>query len=355
MQPASSEQQWNQELLRSGRIEQLARTMSADAASAQGAVDNATIDRFRKTLPSLDQLGSTLKYGNAIVVSSRGSEVIGLIRNVITHKGKGRNELLRRLVDLGRHGVPEALNFSGFVYEHGIFGAPRDSRLAHDYYTAAAAHRYQPAMLNLAMMAYLGTGQPVHENVALDLIHQAAAVGQEQSHRVCGLASFMEYRRGDQQAALRFGASCHSALAAIPNAAFNTQIPLNRRIKMLRDSIGTGAKDGYRWLETITQRAGPDPAHVYCKYRLVNRTRTGPGRFDLKALARTCYESTTTTSSNTAADSAIKAIVTFVETEQRALERMRVNDRFRHFASVPYLPFNLNDVQLFEPVMKESK
>jgi TPR repeat protein len=353
--PATAEMQWNRELLSSGRIEQLAGSMAQANKAAQESVDDSMIARFKNTLPSIEQLGSTLKYGNAVVVSSQGPEVIGLIRAVAMRKGKERNEVLARLLNFSRQGVPEAQNFSGFVYENGLLGARRDLRLARDYYMAAAAHRYQPAIFNLANMAYFGKGQSSDPEAARELIHQAVAIGPESSGRVCGLASFIEYRRGDQQAALRYGKFCYSALAHIPNAAYNTQLPLAQRIKMLRDSIGTGAPDGYRWLETITQRAGPDPAYLYCKYRVINQVRTNRTQTDIKALTRTCYENSTRPAGDKESDAAIKGIVSFVVTERRVLEQLQQTNRFHYSWSVPYLPFSQGDADLFEPVMKEMR
>lgn len=354
-QPATAEMQWNRELLGSGRIEQLAGSMAEANKAAQESVDDSMIGRIKKFLPTREQFGSSLKYGNTVVVSSQGPEVIALIRTVAMRKGKDRNDVLAKLLAFSRQGIPEAQNFSGFVYEYGLFGAQRNPGLARDYYTAAAAHRYQPAILNLANMAYFGRGQRSDPEAARELIHQAVGIGPEASGRVCGLASFIEYRRGDQEAALRLGKSCYSALAHIPNAAYNTQLPLAQRIKLLRDSIGTGAPDGYRWLETITQRAGPDPGYLYCKYRLINQVRTNPAQTDAKALARTCYANSTKTPGDKEADAAIKGIVSFVAVEQRALEQLRQTNRFHHSWSVPYLPFAQGDVDLFETVMKETK
>jgi hypothetical protein len=353
--PATPEIQWSRELLGSGRIERMAESMAQASHAAQGSVDDAMVGRIKGFLPSLDRLGNSLRYGNAVVVSPQGPEVITLIRAVPMRVGRERRDVLAKLLAFSRQGVPEAQNFSGFVYEYALFGAPRNLERAREYYTAAAAHRYQPAVLNLATMAYFGKGQPSAPEAARTLIHQAIAVGPESSGRVCGLASFIEYRRGDQDAALRLGKFCHSALAHISNAAYDNELPLAQRIKMLRDSIGTGAPDGYRWLETITQRAGLDPAYLHCKYRLVNQLQADPARADLEAQARTCYTNSTPAPGGRAPEAAIKGIVTFAVTEQRALEQLRQANRFHHAWSVPYLPFSQGDVDLFEPVMRGTR
>lgn len=354
-QAVTPEVQWNRDLLGSGRIEQLAGSMAQHNKAAEAAVDDSMISRVKRSLPSLDQFGNSLKYGAFSAVSPQGPEVISLIRTVPMRAGKERNEILAKLLNFSRQGVPEAQNFSGFVYEYGLFGAPRNLQLAREYYRAAASRRYQPAVFNLANMAYVGKGQAQDIDRARELVHQAFAIGAESSGRVCGLASFIEYRRGDQAAALRLGQFCYSGLAHIPNAAYNNQLPLTQRIKMLRDSIGTGAPDGYRWLEQITQRAGPDRDFLYCKYRLVNQLRSNAGRADARALARTCYESSTVSPAGRNVDGAVQGIASFAITEVRALEQLRQTNRFHYSRSVPYLPFAQRDVDLYEPVMKEAK
>lgn len=347
--------QWNRDLLRSGRVEEVAASMAQSNKAVQEAAGTSVIDRMRYALPSVEQLSSSLKYGNFITVSAQGSEVITLIREVPVRKGKDRNDVLAKLLNFSRQGVPEAQTFSGFVYEYGLFGARRDLKLARWHYEAAAAQRYQPAIFNLANMAYLGKGQPPDPERARELIHRAVEIGAEPSSRVCGLASFIEYRRGDRDAAIRLGKSCYSGLANIPNAAYDNQMPLVRRIKLLRDSIGTGAPDGYRWLEQITQQAGPDNQQLYCKYRIINRLRSMPASADVKALARTCYENSVHDPAGVGAESTIRGITTFVISETQALDQLRRADRFHHVWSVPYLPFAQVDVDLYEPVMKETK
>lgn len=347
--------QWSRELLASGRIEEMSSSMAQSNRDMQAAVDDSTLDRIRKSLPSLGQIGNSLKYGSFSVVSQDGPELVTLIRSLPERSGKDRNDTLSRLLDASRKGVPEAQNFSGFVYEFGLFGAPRNLKLARAYYTAAATHRYQPAMLNLANLAYVGKGQPRDADAARDLAQEAASAGVESSGRVCGLASFIAYRNGDIDGAVRFGKFCPSALANIPNAAYGHQLPLAQRITMLRESIGSGAPDGYRWLEDVTQRAGPEREHLYCKYRLINQLRQRTDNADPVTLAKTCYAGTVRQPVGKDDDTAIRDIAAFVASEQRVLEQMRRANRFRYFQSVPYLPFNQGDVDRFEPVMKESR
>lgn len=353
--PTTPEVQWNKQLLGSGQVEQVSATLARSHKTAADSVDESMIDKMKRSLPSLNQLGSSLKYGSFSVVSSQGPEVIALVRTIPMLSGTERRDALTKLWNFGRQGVPEAQNFVGFVYEYGVFGVPQNMRTARAYYTAAASRHYQAAMLNLATIAYFGKDQTADQDTARELVRAAADVGVESSGRVCGLASFIEYRRGNVDAALRSGKFCYSALANIPNAAYGYQLPLAQRVKMLRDSIGSGAPDGYRWLEEITQKAGPDPEFLYCKYRLINRLRTAPTTVDLKTLARTCYENSARSPGAVQADNAVQGIVGFVVTEQRQLEQMRQSNRFHYAWSVPYLPFSQGDVDLFEPVVKGTK
>ncbi|MFS2023466.1 hypothetical protein [Massilia sp. CT11-137] len=353
--PDTPEMQWNRQLLASGRVEQLSSALTQSNRATQAAVDESVLDRVRKSLPALDQFGNSLKYGSFAVVSAQGPEIVSLIRTLPSRTGNDRNAVLKKLLQLSRQGVPEAQNFSGFVYEYGLFGAPRNLPLARDYYAAAASRRYQPAILNLAHMAWVGKGQQPDADAARELAHQAVDAGVEASGRVCGLATFIEYRCGEIDLALRLGKFCQSALANIPNAAYGYERPVAERIRMLRDSLATGVPDGYRWLEDITQRAGPDRAHLYCKYRLVNQLGGRTGTPDLPALARTCYANTVPQSGGQEAERAVRDIATFAAAERRLLEQSRRANRFRQFQSVPYLPFSQGDVDLYEPVMKESR
>lgn len=94
-QPTTAEMQWNRELLGSGRIEQIATSMAQANKAAQASVDDSVISRMKSALPTLEQFGSTLKYGAAVVVSSQGGEVISLIRAVAIRKGRDRNDFWR--------------------------------------------------------------------------------------------------------------------------------------------------------------------------------------------------------------------------------------------------------------------
>jgi hypothetical protein len=351
---ANAEQQWNRELLASGQVEALSASLARNHRAVEASVDESMISKVRRSLPTLDQLGSSLKYGNYVAVSPRGPETVSLIRAVPMRTGAERNATLAKLVKLSKEGVPEAQNFSGFVYQYGLFGAPKNLMLARQYYTAAASSRYQPAVFNLANMAYFGDGQTRDVHTAREMINQAAGMGVEASGRVCGLAAFIDYRLGDLDGALRYGRNCYSPLAHIPNAAYNNQLPLVQRIKMLRDSIGTGAPDGYRWLEQVTQRAGPDPDYLYCKYRIVNQLQLNP-RANVQELARTCYENTTPAANRANAANVIQGITGFVVVEAPALRQSQVRLAAQVRRSVPYLPFGQADFELYEPVMKEVK
>lgn len=344
--------QWNRELLRSGKVEQIAAAIAQQNKETARAADAPSSGRLGDHL-SLERLGATLRFdGKYASVSAQGLEVIALIRQVPARKGKELNDVLARLLKFSQQGVPEAQNFCGFVYEYGLFGASSDIARARRHYEAAAARRYQPSFFNLANMAYFGKGQPRDPMQGYDLVRQAMSIGDETSSRVCGLASYIAYKNGEREAAGRYSVSCYSALANIPVAVYGTQMPLARRMTLLRDSISTGATDGYQMLEEITRTPGPDKTFLHCKYQLVNRIRPDPDRYDVNALARACYAGEVAKDRDQSDDRAIRGIASFAVTESRSLAQLGHADRFHYTWSVPYLPFTQADVDLFTPIMK---
>jgi hypothetical protein len=346
---------WANTLMHSGRVEQTAAAMNQPLRDIGKSVDTSVIDRVKRSMPSVERFGNALKYTSTVTVSSQGAEIVSLIRLLPNRTGKERSSLLARLLNFSSQNAPEAQNFIGFVNEYGLFGAPRDLTRAREYYKAAASRNYQPAVFNLAIMAYLGKGQQPDADMARDLIRRASGIGPEASARVCGLASFIEYRRGDRAEALRYAQTCHSPLANIPIAAYGSQLPLQLRVKMLRDSIGTGAVDGYHWLEVVTRQVPFDRNFLYCKYHLINQLKQSRLGGDVQSMAQTCYANSVSQKKDSNAPTAIKGIVSFVMVEQRELEQMRRASRFHAGWSVPYLPFGAADVDLYEHVMKEAK
>lgn len=351
----SPETQWSRQLLSSGRVEQVAGPIASANKATAASVDESMIDKVRKSLPSLHQFGDSLKYGNAAVVSERGPEVIALIRSTPVRTGADRAQLLRKLIAYSRQGIPEAVNFIGFIHEYGLFGAQRDPVTAREHYYLAASQRYQPALFNLANMAYFGKGQAQDPSAARDFVMQAAAIGTEASSRVCGLASFVEYRRGDSESALRMGRFCASPLSNVPKAAYDKQLALETQLAMLRDSAMAGIPDAYPMMEALTQQAGPRRDFLYCKYWLINRLRTAPGQADAQSLARDCYARSGFKVTDQEATNVVRGIASFAFTEHRILEQRRRTDRTHLSWSVPFLPFRAGDVNLFEAVMKEAK
>lgn len=352
---ASPEVAWNRDLLTSGRVEQEAARLKEAYRGAEQSVTSSVVDQIKQKLPSLDHLGSSWKYGGIATVSSQGPEVIALIRQIPMRQGPDRIALLKKLVQYASQGTPEAQTFSGFVYENGLFGVSKNLILAREFYLAAATRRYQPALFNLASLAYFGKGQPADVESARRHVAQAMQVGPESSARVCGLASYIEYRQRNVPAALAYGRACSSPLANIPNAVFDRQMPVAKRVRLLRDSIATGAQEGYRLIEEITKDLHPDNESYYCKYHIINQMRAAPGKFDVITLARTCFAATEPNVGQQEAASRIRGIANFAVMEQRVLDQMRLSNRFRHGASVPYLPFSQVDVDLYQPVMKEAR
>ena len=319
------------------------------------------ITRARGMLPKPSQLISGLKYGKHIVVSQNGEEIITLIRTLATSSLTEQPALLRKLQGFSARGAPEAMNFMGFVLEHGLFNARPDMQHALAYYKSAAAARYQPALYNLALAAAYGRDASVGQTQAMTLISKAAALGEESSSRVCGLGSFLGFRRNDKVAAVKFSKNCFSPLANLSKASFNADLTVPERVKLLRDSLATGADDAYVVIERVTRtEAMTDKNFTYCKYKLVNHYRKTKQFNDLRNAAGHCYQQFTKDTGNSFNNKqmrkqAIAGISVFVPAEIDSLKQRRLSNHFHYAWSAPYLPFTQMDVDLFTPLLSRAK
>jgi TPR repeat protein len=352
---AAREDGWTRQLFDSGRVDQLAGSMGAANRSAAAAVDATSLARAQRSLPLSVLSKDAQAHADAFTVSPQGGEVLALIRQIPARSGAGRDELVRKLVALARQDVPEAQTFVGLAYEYGLFGAQRSPATAREHYGRAAARRYQPAMFNLASMAYFGKGQAADVGAARERVRQAAGMGADPSGRVCGLASYIEYHRGDRAEALRFARACPSPLAHIASAAYDDTLPLDRRVSMLRDAAAAGIPDAYPLLESVTQQhAGNDRDFLACKYWLLNRLQR-QARNDLEAMASECHARSAANTPPREAGNTVRAMTAFAISEQRLLDQRRRSDRSHVSWSVPFLPFRQSEVDLFEPVMKGAQ
>jgi len=278
-----------------------------------------------------------------------------------TSSATDQSASLRKLQSLSETSVPEATNFMGVIFEHGLFGARIDIQRALAYYKSAATANYQPAIYNLALAAAYGRDTSASETEAINLISRAAALGKESSHRVCGLGSFLSFRRGDQTAAIRFSALCASPLANLAKASYAPDLTTTERVKLLRDSLATGADDGYAVIERITRPEAPnDKAFTFCKYALINRYRKTEKYENLRDDASKCYYQFTKATGNSfndklLFDQVMAGITGFVPAEIAELKQIRLSSRFHYAWSVPYLPFSQADVDRFEPLLSRAK
>lgn len=350
---------YNADLMRSGVVEQYAQASQSANKEIVHGIGAEQIQRAMAMLPSMGQLGSDIKYGKFVVVSDKGEEIITLIRSLAARNEAERATILRKIVNFSDRGYPEAVNFMGIIFEYGLFGATIDMDRAVAFYMTAAKRHYQPAIYNLANSDFYGKNGQRQVDEAERLIAQAYALGNEPSFRVCGLGAFMKYRKRKQSEALAYGRACFSALANLPNAVQANRNNMTERIKMLRDSIATGANDGFNVLEQIAQPTIGDKDYLYCKYRLINRIRFTGDVKNLRELAKDCYQKTArnlnSPDEKIHAQMALAGIIGFVPVEINELKHLRETNHFHYAWSVPYLPFNQNEVDLFEPLMPKGK
>nr|AJL34950.1 Sel1 domain containing protein [Burkholderia pseudomallei] len=327
--------------------------------SVMKSITTDVVERTKALLPKAQQLGERLRYGDHNVVSNDGEVVVMWIIEVANASPDKRKTLLEKLAGLSARGIPEAMTFEGFATEYGLFGVPKDLGSAMRLYRSAAAQNYQPAIYNLAIAAAYGKLQQPDVAAALNYAVQAAAIAPDASYRVCGFASFLSYRQGDRARAVQHAQSCWSDLAGIAKALYGGRATTAERVTMLRNSIGTGVDDGYPLLEKITHDVGAEPQYLACKYKLVNRYRRSLVNNTLRDDAVQCYRRygipTDPKEAAIRFNTVVPAIVGFVPTEIRSLEKLRASNKFHYGWSVPYLPFRQQDVDLFAPFVAHTK
>ena len=346
------------DLLQGGQIEAaMQKNQQQNAAIAASVTPDVVLDTQSK-LPRFNDFIGKIRYGTHNTVSSNGEQVATLIRSLATDPAN-KDAALRQLVSLAKAKNPEAQNFIGFVLINGLFGATKNRVLAVEYFKAAAAANYQPAIYNLALDA--AYHRPGKESIALatTYIARASNIAIDSSSRVCGFASFLHYRQGDMSKAIHYAHECGSALAGIPVALSDSTLPLTKRIALLRTSTATGVNDAYPLIVRLTREsANNDNQYLYCKYNLLDRMRLQP-QLKLDELAARCYDQFTHVDRNEKPDpnrrsQALGGITSFVYTEKLALDQMRAANHFHYAWSVPYLPFQQQDVDLFAPLFPRA-
>jgi len=350
------------DLLQSSQIEDSMKANRERAAATVNGIDAGAVARSQSSMPKLNEFVGKIKYGTHNTVSKDGEQIVSLIRSTAADPAHAQ-DALKQIQGLARQNNPEALNFVGFVLAHGMFGNAKDPSLAAKYFNAAAAANYQPALYNLAITAaYSGARDGIPQATAF--ITRASGIAPDSSSRVCGFGSFLAYRRGDMQAALQLAHGCGSALTSIPRAMGVTTEPLANRIELLRTSIATGLDDGYGLLEKLTRaHAESDEQFLFCKYSLLNRVRQQRVAVDgaqLLDYATQCHDHFAPAGERSAQvlalrEQAIKSITAFGATEETVMRKLRASNHFHYGWTVPYLPFQQQDVDLFEPLMNQAK
>ena len=281
-----------------------------------------------------------------------------MIRMLPKADAETREALLRRIVELAKDRVPEALTFLGFAAEEGAFGIPKQPEKAARLYRAAGQAGYQTALYDLALMNAYGRGMPRNLRDAESLLTNAVSVGAEGSNRVCGMASFVAYRLGDRAGMRNFSEGCSGPLPSLAIAATTQTQADQQLVDRLKSSISSGVDDGYYALEAVTRRrASDDTEFSYCLWSLINRYRTQPGSPLITSAAATCVDSVATPGSKVASlepaarQQAAFGISRTVGMEIQSLAAARKANSFHFGMPVPYLPFTQDDVELFAPVI----
>ncbi len=330
----------------------------------QMAISNTTssvVEKVSASLPKLAQIGGQLKYGEHIVVSPEGPEIIALIRALITRPQTEQKVAIARIQEFAMNGKPEAIHFLAFCFENGLFGVPKNQGQATKYYQTAAAQNYQPSLYNLGLIAAYGKfeASPDFER-GLAWLAKAMTLANDTSGRVCGLASFLAYRTNRQVEALKYAKGCNSALANIPRASLGDTESLPIRVGWLRDSIATGADDGYSLIPKISKPfLKTDNNYTFCKYALINRHYKKIPPPNVKEEATRCVdqhgkqvgEGKTWLGQR---EQIISGVASFVPMEIETLKNMRKSNKFYYSWSVPYLPFSQAETDLFEPLLTKG-
>ena len=356
--PDSSTQKYAASLMDSKEFGQEVVRVQNQNRLVSKSVTQEVVDNTRKMLPKFNDVGSELKFGAHNTVSKDGEKVIIIIRNLTSGSEADRQANLKKLTELSSEGVPEAMNFIGFAEEYGLFGAHVNVPKAIQFYKAAAAANYQPAIYNLALASAYGKDARADMRAATMYIQKAAMISPDSSFRVCGFGSFLNYRQGNQSVALRFASGCPSPLAGLPQALSTNTGTFEQRIEALRKSIATGVDDGLPLLAKLAeQQKKNDGQYIYCKYSLVQKYWYRNNTEHLKTDALECFNKNTLPTDNKNSDiarrdQAIPGIVAFVPTEISALQSLRKSNHFHFSWSVPYLPFPQSEVDLFEPLIQ---
>jgi len=346
------------DVVNSDTIKSIAKQQAQINASTEKSVGDDQIKEVKLNLPSIASMVHEVKSGGKVItVSNEGGAIITQIQALPKLRGVQLNEALTKINAYSNAGYPEAQNYLGFIYEYGLYQNPKNQSKANSLYTVAAKKGYQPAIYNLALVSLYGKDVKPNIRTANDLADRAADIGKESSNRVCGLASFINYRQQKSASALSYAKDCHSALADLPEGALSPKELLPDRINRLEVSLSTGVDDAFSELAILTKYAPKDEGLLACKYAVLNtyRWKLLSGELDIdKAVQRCEAQSKAVNSPMLAKNATSKLISAFVFQKIQAYKRTRESNKFMYRWSVPYLPFQQMDVEAFRTLMPDE-
>lgn len=311
---------------------------------------NAAQPTANKVPIMLQTAATNLKFGSHNVVTSDGEETIRQIRSLTN----GDKHATATMAMIREKQSAEALNFLGWLNETGAFGSGVNLAQAQDYYSKAAKFNYQPALYNLALgKAYGRFGAPSPQAALPDLAN-AMSIAKDDSGRVCGLASFLAHKVASPSVAVSYANECPSALGTFVLARYTDKYDFEEKLRHLRNSIGTGADDGFPALldaATTHAKSTPDTNFLTCKFAVMNSYRLGPRPRNLRPIAEKCVDSKGVfkkASDFVLRDQAVAGVGAYVVGELANLKALRSSNKFRYSLPTPYLPFGQQEMNLFE-------
>ncbi|WP_034303088.1 sel1 repeat family protein [Herbaspirillum sp. RV1423] len=321
----------------------------------KGAIEATDESMVAKAKAALPKIADALYRGPKspyFTTSPRGQDVITVIRAIPQASGDKRRELLLKIKQYSSAGFPEAVNFVGFIFEYGLFGAKKDGARALNLYQSAAATGYQPALYNVANYLYYGKGGVQDTSTADDAIRRAYMMAQDTSGRICGLGAFINYRSGNKNESLRYATGCTSTLAKLPMAIYEERMLPLERIRTLKETLGTGADDAFPMMRRIADSMTKIDPQLKCRYELMDRYRLNTDTQSAKAAATQCLNKSGTSDGNGRMS---QDIANYVDVEIRSIQSERQRNQFHYSWSVPYLPFPMTETGQFLPLIEHKQ
>ena len=325
------------------------------------SIDHDTLAKVKAAMPQAAGAAKAVLNNGYVTVSPQGKDVISTIQALGSLAPKARMSAIKQLQNDSAQNIPEAVNFMGFVYEHGYFGAPKNINKAYAFYAQAAKANYQPAIFNLALISTYGKLNGARDlEDAKSLMAQAYSIGNESSWRVCGFATFLSLQTKDSASALRYQQDCHSPLSDMALAISATGMQLSRRIQLLRNAYAIGVDESLSIIESLAkQKQANDPSFYYCKYYLVKEyihSKTWQNLpNDASACVEASYSQLASTKNLPSQTEISNAVVAFVHQETDMLARMRAANHFHYSWGVAFLPFQQTAVDMFTKLAEGEK